>query len=202
MTGRLVHGHIVEDDAPSPITATTSVNGQSSPTSDNGAPIDPMAMSSALSTVSSRAGYEMGLGGSADAINSSDDEEETLKNPQLESTVTLVGNVKHRPVFIMDDMIDKSASWIAAAETVVKKGGATHVYCMATHGLFGDECLAEMEECECIHQIIVTNSFPIPVEKARESTKLQVLDVSKLLAESIRRNHHGESISQLYMHSD
>ncbi|KAI9715033.1 MAG: hypothetical protein M1828_001069 [Chrysothrix sp. TS-e1954] len=202
VTGRLVHGHIVEDDAPSPVTATTSVNGHSSPTSDGDAPPDPMAVSSALSTISSRAGHEIGLGGSGDAVASSDDEEETLKNPQLESTVTLVGNVRHRPVFIMDDMIDKSTSWIAAAETVVKKGGATYVYCMATHGLFGDECLAEMEACECIHQIIVTNSFPIPYEKERLSTKLQILDVSKLLAESIRRNHHGESISQLYMHSD
>lgn len=75
-----------------------------------------------------------GLGGSGDAHASSDDEEENLRNPDLESTVTLVGKVKDRPVFILDDMIDKSASWIAAAETVVKRGGATTVYCFATHG--------------------------------------------------------------------
>lgn len=75
-----------------------------------------------------------GLGGSGDAHASSDDEEEILRNPEMESTVTLVGNVRDRPVFILDDMIDKSASWIAAAETVVKRGGATAVYCLATHG--------------------------------------------------------------------
>jgi hypothetical protein len=74
-----------------------------------------------------------GLGGSADA-GASDDEEEHLVNPEMDSMVTLVGNVRDRPVFILDDMMDKPASWIAAAETVVKRGGATHVICIATHG--------------------------------------------------------------------
>ena len=158
---------------------------------------------SVFSTTSSlRHTFDSGLGGSADAVASSDDEEEKLKDPELESTVTLVGNVRERVVLIIDDMIDKSASWIAAAETVVKRGGATKVYCMATHGLFGGECLGEMEECECIHSIVVTNSFPIPALKAHSSSKLTVLDVSGLLSEAIRRNHHGESIHQLFVHYD
>ena len=117
--------------------------------------------------------------------------------------VTLVGNVKDRPVFIVDDMIDKSASWIAAAETVVKRGGATKVYCMATHGLFGGDCLEEMNNCECIDKIVVTNALPIPEDKqAQAREKLVIIGVDNLLAEAIRRNHHGESISQLFMHYD
>ncbi|GAM88524.1 hypothetical protein ANO11243_065570 [Dothideomycetidae sp. 11243] len=111
-------------------------------------------------------------------------------------------NPDDRPVFIVDDIMDKAASWIAAAEAVVKRGGATAVYCMATHGLFGDSALREMEECKQIDKIIITNSFPIPEEKRRGLTKLVVLDIAQLLAEAIRRNHHGESISQLYMHYD
>lgn len=86
-----------------------------------------------MSTASSTRNFHEALGGSGDA-GGSDDEEDHLKNPDLESTVTLVGNVRDRPVFILDDMMDKAASWIAAAETVVKRGGATHVYCFATHG--------------------------------------------------------------------
>lgn len=142
------------------------------------------------------------LGGTIDAAGS-DDEEEDLKNPSLETMVTLVGNVRDRPVFLVDDMIDKSTSWIAAAETVVKRGGATKVYCMATHGLFGGDCLAEMVECECIDKIVVTNAFPIPEHKqAQAKDKLVIIGVDHLLAEAIRRNHHGESISQLFMHHD
>lgn len=141
-----------------------------------------------------------GLGGTGDAGASSDEEEEDLQNPEVESTVTLVGNVKDRPVFIVDDMIDKAGSWIAAAETVVKRGGATKVYCIATHGLFGGDTLRDLQECECIEQIIVTNSFPL--EEQGNKSKLVVLDVSALLGEAIRRNHNGESISQLFMHYD
>jgi ribose-phosphate pyrophosphokinase len=47
---------------------------------------------------------------------------------------------------------------------------------------------------------VVTNSFPIDEEQARKTTKLVVLDLSFLLAEAIRRNHYGESISPLFQH--
>lgn len=203
MTGRLVYGHIVDEDDGDPsaksISSLRTLNGRRNSDDD----IPEHMTSSILSTASSIRGFtENGLGGSGDAADSEDDEEENLKNPDFESTVTLVGNVKDRTVLIVDDMIDKPASWIAAAETVVKRGGATRVYCMATHGLFGGDCLQEMEDCACIHSIIVTNAFPIPLLKVQESTKLVTLDVSGLLSEAIRRNHHGESISQLYMHYD
>ena len=154
-----------------------------------------------MSTASSRHPGHHGLGGTGDATASDEEEEENLQNPELEHTVTLVGNVRGRPVLIMDDMIDKAGSWIAAAETVVKRGGASKVYCMATHGIFGGDCLRELDECDEIDAIVVTNTYPIS-EKARNIKKLVVLDVSGLLAEAIRRNHHGESISQLYNHYD
>jgi ribose-phosphate pyrophosphokinase len=195
----------VDDEFPSP--AFSAISGGTAgtrhrPPSDDEQPPEHM-MASFISTASSlrRRDYEHALGGSADAGASSEEEEEDLKNPEMETTVTLVGNVRDRPVFIVDDMIDKPGSWIAAAETVVKRGGATKVYCMATHGLFGDDCLKEMEECDCIAGVVVTNTFPIPEEKARTTKKLTVLGVESLLAEAIRRNHHGESISQLFLHN-
>jgi ribose-phosphate pyrophosphokinase len=61
-------------------------------------------------------------------------------------------------------MIDKAGSWIAAAECVVKRGGAKKVYCIATHGLFGGDSLEELQDCDCIDTILVTNSFPITME--------------------------------------
>lgn len=165
-----------------------------------GSPPDHM-ISSFMSHASSHR-PDHGLGGTGDATASDDEEEEALLDPELETTITLVGNVRNRPVFIMDDIMDKAGSWIAAAEAVVKRGGATKVYCMATHGLLGADALREMEECDDIHRIIVTNSFPIPEEKRVGITKLTVLDVSHLLSEAIRRNAHGESISQLFMHME
>ncbi|KAK5142139.1 hypothetical protein LTR04_002329, partial [Oleoguttula sp. CCFEE 6159] len=201
ITGRLVHGHIVDDNFPSPTMSAMSSsmhNMRLRNGSDDEPPPDNMLAS--FMSVASSYRPENGLGGTGDAAASEDEEEEALQNPEVETTITLVGNVRDKPVFIVDDMIDKAGSWIAAAETVVKRGGATSVYCMATHGLFGDDCLQEMEACDEIDLIVVTDSFPIPEEKRRVCRKLIVLDVSNLLAEAIRRNHYGESISMLYQH--
>ncbi|AEO66959.1 10c52a45-65db-4de8-acc2-f9651ad4bc11 [Thermothielavioides terrestris] len=186
--GRLVQGHIVPDDFQSPATsvADTSVPEE-----------DPMAMSHASSFF---APQPHALGGSGDGGASSDEEDDILKDPKVEHTITLVGNVRDRTVFIVDDMIDKPGSWIAAAETVVKRGRANKVYCIATHGVFGGDCLEQMQACDCIDTIVVTNSYPIPEDRARNASKLVVLDLSFLLAEAIRRNHYGESMSPLFQH--
>lgn len=186
--GRLVQGHIVPDDFPSPATsaADTTIPDE-----------DPMAQSQASSFFGPD-GHA--LGGSGDAVESSDDEEEQLKDPKVEHMITLVGDVRNRTVLIIDDMIDKAGSWIAAAETVVKRGFAKKVYCIATHGVFGGDSLEQMQRCECIDAIVVTNSYPIGEVRAKNATKLTVLDLSYLLSEAIRRNHYGESISPLFQH--
>ena len=196
ITGRLVHGHLVDDDHPSPAlsamegsVATLSGDRQMHHDTLDQTPGDPMA-ASFMSTVSSHQPDDHALGGTFDAAAASDEEEEGLNDPFLEKTITLVGKVKDKIAFIMDDIIDKSGSWIAAAE-VVRKGGAKQVYCIGTHGLFGDDSLEEMEQCDCIDYIVVTNSFPIEPHRIRESRKLVVIDLSNLLSEAIRRNHHG-----------
>lgn len=203
ITGRLIHGHIVDDDAPSPIISTMS-NSIATLPGDPMAPLqlderDPMTLSFMSGT--SAFHPENGLGGSIhDATGHSDDEEEGFKNPELEHTITLVGNVRDKIVFIIDDLIDQCGSWVAAAETVIKRGDAKRVYCIATHGLFGDDSLEQMEACDCIDYIVVTNTYPIARERVRACKKLVILDISNLLSEAIRRNHYGESISALFQH--
>ncbi|KAG8526602.1 uncharacterized protein KY384_008803 [Bacidia gigantensis] len=202
VTGRLIQGHIVDDDAPSPSLSAMSGsvsalprddlsprNGLSSPALEEA---DPMTMSF-MSTISRRSTQH------TEPAEASD-EEEGFQDPELEHTVTLVGNVSERVVLIIDDMIDQCGSWIAAAETVVKRGDAKKVYCIATHGLFGNDSLEQMEACKCIDHIVVTNTYPIAPERVRASRKLVVLDISNLLSEAIRRNHYGESISALFQH--
>ena len=202
ITGRLIRGHIVDDDFPSPVLSTLSGSIATLPGDGIGPSNseDRDLMNSSFLSTTSMAGPEHALGGTFDAAATSDEEEESFKNPELEHTITLVGNVKERIVFIMDDLIDSPGSWIAAAETVVKRGGARKVYCIATHGLFGEDSLEKMEGCECIDSIVVTNSYPINPERVKASKKLVILDLSNLLAEAIRRNHYGESISQLFQH--
>jgi ribose-phosphate pyrophosphokinase len=201
VTGRLIHGHIVDDDYPSPALSSMSASianlpGERHVQEAMGNPAhDPMT-ASFISTVSSLQ-PDHTLGGTFDAAATSDEEEEGIKNSELEHTITLVGHVKDKIALLVDDIIDKSGSWVAAAETVVKKGGAKRVYCIATHGLLGDGSLEEMEECDCIDYIVITNTFPIAPHRLRDSKKLVVIDLSNLLSEAIRRNHHGGGVLSL-----
>ncbi|RMZ81195.1 hypothetical protein DV737_g2708, partial [Chaetothyriales sp. CBS 132003] len=196
--GRLIQGHVVDDDHPSPALSNASVFGQGLPS----ASLLPEAIDDldhnpmTLSFMSNASSFhpDHALGGTIDAAATSDEEEEVMKNPEVEHTVTLVGDVKNRTVLIVDDIMDRSASWVAAAETCVKRGMAKKVYCIAIHALFEDASLEELEACDCIDHIIVTNTFPISAEKIKSSRKLVVIELSNLLSEAIRRNHHGESV--------
>ncbi|KAA8646919.1 ribose phosphate diphosphokinase subunit PRS1 [Aspergillus tanneri] len=204
ITGRLVQGQLVDDDYPSATTSTPqsgdATPGQTHNQENHESSPDLMA-ESLISNPSSLTG-DHALGGSFDAAESSDEEGSVRRVAEQEKTITLVGDVRDRTVFIVDDMIDKSGSWIAAAETVVKKGGAKKVYCIATHGLFGDESLEQMEQCQSIDHIVVTNTFPVSPQMMKRSKKLIIIDISSLVAESIRRHHYGESVSALFHLND
>ena len=203
VTGRLVQGRIIDDD--DDLSSPNSLRSTGLPprsSSDEADPPDSM-LHSFVSAASSRMqrAVRHSQGGTGDAT-ASDEEDADLQDPTVETTVTVVGNVRGRPVLIVDDILDQAGSWIAAAETVAKRGGATQVYCIATHGLLGGDALRDLERCDAVTRVVVTNAFPIPLAKRRQSSKLHVIDISPLLAEAIRRNHHGESISLLFHHVD
>ncbi|KAE8144576.1 phosphoribosyltransferase-like protein [Aspergillus avenaceus] len=202
ITGRLVEGHLVDDDYHPDDSTCAEGDTTPGPSIHPESDAVPESMAdSVISTTSSLPG-DHALGGSFDAAESSDEEGSVGRAVEREKTITFVGDVRDRTVFIVDDMIDKSGSWIAAAETVVKKGGAKKVYCIATHGLFGDKSLEQMEACEAIDHIVVTNTFPISPLMVKRSKKLIIIDISSLIAESIRRHHYGESVSALFHLTD
>ena len=105
----------------------------------------------------------------------------------------LIGEVKGKDCVIFEDMIDTGGTIMAAAKAV-KEQGATSVIVFATHGIFSGDALQRLEESE-IDKIIVSNSIPQDTKKWK---KLQVLDISGLLGESIRRIHNNESVSSLF----
>lgn len=173
-TARVVQGHVVDDDYPE---SETEIKDAYSHLSKN-------------SIIDSDA-----LGGSYDADNSDDEDDITHSTEKL---ITLVGDVHGKPAIILDDMIDKPGSFIAAAEHLRRNCGAKSVYILGTHGVFNDNCLETLNSCDCIDKIVVTNTYPISKERIEANQKLAVIDVSPIFAECIRRDHFGESISVLF----
>ncbi|ORX63088.1 phosphoribosyl pyrophosphokinase [Hesseltinella vesiculosa] len=123
-------------------------------------------------------------------------------NDGEESTITLVGDVKDKIVFLTDDIIDGCQTFLDAAEHLIKKCGAAKVYIIATHGVLSGDSVQKIMDCESVYKLVVTNTFPLPVAKKEQCEKLIEIDISSTIAEAIRRTHNGESVSYLFNHAD
>lgn len=111
----------------------------------------------------------------------------------------LVGDVKDRVCVLIDDLAD-TCTTITRAAKLLKDTGASYVYCLVTHGIFSGDAIENVLVSD-IDKLITTNSIPQieNVEKLGED-RLEVLDVSRIFAEAIRRIHNGESVSMLFDH--
>jgi len=107
----------------------------------------------------------------------------------------LVGDVNDKVALLVDDMIDSGKTLSLATRTLYEKGAKT-VYALISHGLFSETSMSTMEELP-IMQLIVTNTVPQRIHQ-NACSKLVVIDISSIIAESIRRTHNGESISLLF----
>ncbi|SJM86837.1 probable Ribose-phosphate pyrophosphokinase 1 [Zygosaccharomyces bailii] len=179
-TARIRNGHVINDD-------------EEAPASDK----DEDAIEEDSEDGSSVNGNDSHTFGGMYEANDSDEDEEIQVQSQ-EKLITLVGNVQNRSAIILDDMIDRPGSFVSAAEHMMQNCGAKQVYVVATHGIFTGDCFEQLEKSDVIHKIIVTNTYPIDKERIENSKKLVVIDVSSIFAESIRRDHYGESISVLF----
>lgn len=115
------------------------------------------------------------------------------------ATTMLVGDVKDRVCVLIDDLVDTSYT-ITRAAKLLKDQGAKYVYVLVTHGIFSGDAVNRIAKSS-IDKVITTNSVP-QVNNANilGSEKFEVVDISRILAEAIRRIHNGESVSMLFDH--
>jgi len=113
---------------------------------------------------------------------------------------TVIGDVKGKICFIMDDIIESPDAFLTAAQ-VLHEHEAQKIYIVATHGLFSNDSLEQIEKCNYVDAVFTTNSYDIPEEKLKQSTKLNIIDISGVLAEAIDRTFTGKSVSYLFNHA-
>ncbi|KAL2195787.1 phosphoribosyltransferase-like protein [Corynascus similis CBS 632.67] len=112
------------------------------------------------------------------------------------ASMMLVGNVTDRVCILIDDLLD-TGNTITRAAKLLKKEGATKIYALLTHGVFSGDAINRVK-ASAIDKLVVTNSVPQDEHKALLGSRLDVLDISPIFTEAIRRVHHGESISVLF----
>ena len=115
------------------------------------------------------------------------------------SSMCLMGDVSGKVAILIDDMIDTAGTACKAA-SILKENGARYIFMLATHGLFSGPALERIKE-SAFNKIVVTNTVSQKSE-ILECNKIKIIDVSWIIAEAIKRQHDGTSLSELYLNRE
>ena len=108
--------------------------------------------------------------------------------------VNLIGDLKDKHVFIIDDMIDTAGTICNAARTAIENG-AKSVMAIATHPVLSGPAIERLKDAP-IDKIIVSDTIDISNNKI--FNKLEIVSVAEVFAEAIIRINKGDSISELF----
>ena len=115
--------------------------------------------------------------------------------PGKSQVMNVIGNVKDKTCIIVDDIIDSGGTIINSAKAL-KDRGAKEVYVYITHGVLSGEAVKKIQK-SVIKKLVITDSIDnqIRVNKAKN---IEVLTVSNLMGEAIKRISNSTSVSDLF----
>jgi ribose-phosphate pyrophosphokinase len=116
--------------------------------------------------------------------------------PNHAEVVNFIGDVHDKHVVIFDDMIDTGGTMCDAAKELVNHQGAVSVELCATHALLSGPALERVNDAP-VKRAVVTNT--IAFDRQDQCPKIEILDISPLLSEAIKRIHLEQSISSLFV---
>jgi len=116
--------------------------------------------------------------------------------PNVSQVVNIIGDVRGRDAIIVDDMIDTAGTLTAAAQAVMEQG-ARNVYACASHAVLSDPAIDRIMASP-LRELITTDTVT-PRAVVTNCPKVKILSVAKLLGEAVKRIHHGDSISSLFI---
>jgi ribose-phosphate pyrophosphokinase len=106
----------------------------------------------------------------------------------------VIGDVRGKTAVMTDDIIDTAGTLCAGAEAL-KEAGATRVIACATHALFNPPALERLGQ-EVFDRVIVTDT--VPVDPITKPPNVEVLSVSRILADTILNVFSDDSVSAIF----
>ncbi|WED44018.1 ribose-phosphate diphosphokinase [Legionella cardiaca] len=114
----------------------------------------------------------------------------------VSSSQEIIGEIQHKVVVIIDDIIS-TGNTIKLAIDALHKKGVKRIFVCSSHGIFvgqANEIIANPQ----IEKLIITNSIPpFRLQKKLLKEKVIVLDASFLFAQAIKQIHENGSIVDL-----
>jgi ribose-phosphate pyrophosphokinase len=115
--------------------------------------------------------------------------------PGKSSVMNVIGNVKGKICIIVDDLIDSGGTIVNATEAL-KKRGAKEVHVYVTHGVLSGDAVEKIKKSK-IKNLVVTDTINIS-DRVKKVRNIEILSISNLLAEAIKRISNSTSVSDLF----
>ena len=118
------------------------------------------------------------------------------RRPKPRSQVmNVIGDVKGQTCIIVDDIIDSGGTIVNSAKAL-KDRGAKEVYVYITHGVLSGDAVKKIKN-SVIKNLVITDTID-NVEKVKSAKNIEVLTISGLMGEAIKRISNSTSVSDLF----
>ena len=115
--------------------------------------------------------------------------------PGKSRVMNIIGNVKNKTCIIVDDIIDSGGTIVNAVDAL-KKSGADEVYVFITHAVLSGDAVKKIKNSK-IKKLIITDTINNS-QKIKNNNKIEVLSISSLMSEAIKRIANSNSVSDLF----
>ena len=115
--------------------------------------------------------------------------------PGKSQVMNIIGDVKNKTCIIVDDIIDSGGTIVNAVEAL-KKNGANEVYVFITHAVLSGDAVKKIKNSK-IKKLIITDTIDNS-HKIKNNNKIEVLSISSLMSEAIKRIANSNSVSDLF----
>jgi ribose-phosphate pyrophosphokinase len=109
--------------------------------------------------------------------------------------MNIIGDVSGRSCFIIDDIVDSAGTLCNASHALLEQG-AIDVYAYVTHGVLSGEAVERVNKSS-LTKLIVTDTIE-ESDLVIKSDKIEVISISSLLGEAIKRISDEKSVSSLF----
>lgn len=116
--------------------------------------------------------------------------------PNMVEAQNVIGDVEGKICIVVDDICDTAGSLVAGCE-ILKNHGAEEIYTGITHGVFSRDAMEKIEKSP-IKEMVITDTIPLPAEKAAKTNKITVLSVADMIAKTIDAIQNHTPVSNVY----
>ena len=115
--------------------------------------------------------------------------------PGQSEVMNIIGDVKGQTCILVDDIIDSGGTIVNAAKAL-KSRGAKDVYVYITHGVLSGDAIKKIKS-SVIKNLVITDTID-NVHKTKNVKNIEVLPISGLMGEAIKRISNSTSVSDLF----